>query len=143
MLDGSGTEELIQWRGQIRDPERTCSLAPKMGTCYELMMRIIARRTLRQFVDSRAGHKDQPALKAALDAWFDEVRKASWASTADVKRLYASASIVSADRIVFNIKGNDYRLVVAVDFEKAIVWIKWLGTHRDYDRIDVRKVKHG
>ena len=114
-----------------------------MGTCYELMMRIIARRTLRQFVDSRAGHKDQPALKAALDAWFDEVRKASWASTADVKRLYASASIVSADRIVFNIKGNDYRLVVAVDFEKAIVWIKWLGTHRDYDGIDVRKVKHG
>ena len=107
------------------------------------MMRIIARRTLRQFVESRARHKDQPALKAALDAWFDEVRKASWASTVDVKRLYASASIVSADRIVFNIKGNDYRLVVAVDFEKAIVWIKWLGTHRDYDRIDVRKVKHG
>lgn len=106
-------------------------------------MRIIARRTLRQFVESRAGHKDQPALKAALDAWFDEVRKASWASTADVKRLYASASIVNADRIVFNIKGNDYRLVVAVDFEKAIVWIKWLGTHGDYDRIDVRKVKHG
>lgn len=114
-----------------------------MGTGYELMMRIIARRTLRQFVDSRAGHKDQPALKAALDAWFDEVRKASWASTADVKRLYASASIMSADRIVFNIRGNDYRLVVAVDFEKAIVWIKWLGTHRDDDRIDVRKVKHG
>jgi len=113
-----------------------------MGTRYEVAMRIIARRTLRQFVESRAGHKDQPALKA-LDAWFDEVRKASWRSTADVKRLYASASIVGADRIVFNIKGNDYRLVVAVDFEKAIVSIKWLGTHRDYDRIDVRKVKHG
>lgn len=61
-------------------------------------------------------------------------------STADVKRLYASASIVSADRIVFNIKGNDYRLVAAVDFEKGIVWIKWLGTHRDYDRIDARAV---
>jgi mRNA interferase HigB len=50
---------------------------------------------------------------------------------------------VSADRIVFNIKGNDYRLVVAVDFEKSIVWIKWLGTHGDYDRIDVRRVEHG
>ena len=71
------------------------------------------------------------------------MRKASWASTADLKRLYASTSIVSADRVVFNIKGNDYRLVVAVDFEKAIVWIKWLGTRKDYDRIDVRKVKHG
>lgn len=86
-------------------------------------MRIVARRTLREFVESRTGHKDQAAPKAALDAWFDEVRKANWTSTADVKRLYASASIVTADRIVFNIKGNDYRLVVSVDFEKGIVWI--------------------
>ncbi|MPZ57176.1 MAG: type II toxin-antitoxin system HigB family toxin [Rhizobiales bacterium] len=105
-------------------------------------MRIIARRTLREFVASRAGHKDQPALKAAIDAWFDEVRRAQWRSTADVRRLYATASIVSADRIVFNIKGNSYRLVVAVDFEKGIVWIKWIGTHRDYDRIDVTEVEH-
>ena len=105
-------------------------------------MRIIARRTLREFVASRAGHKDQPALKAALDAWFDEVRRARWRSSADVRRLYATASIVSADRIVFNIKGNSYRLVVAVDFEKAIVWIKWIGTHRDYDRIDVEEVDY-
>ncbi len=60
-----------------------------------------------------------------------------------MKRRYATASIVSAERIVFNIKGNDYRLVVAIDFEKAIVWIKWIGTHRDYDRIDVTEVRHG
>jgi mRNA interferase HigB len=106
-------------------------------------MRVIARRTLRRFVESRTGHKDQTALNAALEAWFAEVRKATWKSTADVKRLYASASIVSADRIVFNVKGNDYRLVVSVDFEKGIVWIKWLGTHRDYDKIDVRSVQHG
>jgi mRNA interferase HigB len=104
-------------------------------------MRIIARRTLREFFRSRSGHKDQPALKAALDAWFDEVRKGRW-STADVKRRYATASVVSADRIVFNIKGNDYRLVVSVDYEKGMVWIKWLGTHREYDRIDVRGVQH-
>ena len=58
------------------------------------------------------------------------------------KRSYGNASIVSADRIVFNIKGNDYRLVVSVDFEKAIVWIKWIGTHKDYDLVDVRKVQH-
>jgi mRNA interferase HigB len=105
-------------------------------------MRIIARRTLRDFVRSRGGHKDQAALKAALDSWFDEVRKARWNSTADVKRRYATASVVSAERIVFNIKGNDYRLVVSIDFEKGIVWIKWLGTHRDYDWIDVREVEH-
>ena len=98
---------------------------------------------MREFIAGRDGHKDQPALKAALDAWFAEVSKAEWTSTADVKRLYATASIVSADRIVFNIKGNDYRLVVSVDFEKAILWIKWIGTHQDYDRIDVKEVKHG
>jgi len=61
---------------------------------------------------------------------------------ADVKRLDATASIVGADRAVFNIKGNSYRLVAAVDFEKGIVWIKWIGTHRDYDRIDVKQVKY-
>ena len=106
-------------------------------------MRMIARRTLREFVAGRAGHRDQPALKAALDAWFDEGRKAEWDSTADVKRLYATARIVSADRIVFNIKGNDYRLFVSVAFNKAIVWIEWIGTHRDYDRIDVKENDHG
>ena len=57
-----------------------------------------------------------------------------------MKRHYATASIVSADRIVFNIKGNDYRLVVAVDYERSIVWIKWIGTHAEYDRIDVREL---
>ncbi len=105
-------------------------------------MRIIARRTLREFVEGRAGHKDQSALKAALDAWFDEVRKARWSNTSDVKRLYATASIVSAERIVFNIKGNDYRLIVAVDFERGIVWIKWIGTHKNYDQIDVTEVEY-
>jgi len=91
----------------------------------------------------RRGYKDQAALKSALDAWFDEVKKARWTGTADVKRGYATASVISEDRIVFNIKGNAYRLVVAVDFEKGIVWIKWIGTHNDYDNIDVNEVEHG
>jgi mRNA interferase HigB len=106
-------------------------------------MRIIARRTLREFVQSLSGKKDQPAVKAALDAWFDEGSKASWKSTADVKRRHATASIVNAERVVFNIKGNDYRLVVSVDFEKGIVWVKWIGTHRAYDKIDVTEVRYG
>lgn len=105
-------------------------------------MRIIARRTLRDFVQSLAGQKDQSAVKAALDAWFDEVRKAQWRNAAEVRRSYATASVVTAERIVFNVKGNAYRLVVAIDFEKSIVWIKWLGTHKDYDRIDVTKVNY-
>ena len=106
-------------------------------------MRIIARRTLKEFIDARAGHRDQPALKAALHSWYAEVKSAKWTSTADVKRHYATSSIIAADRIVFNIKGNSYRLVVSVDFEKAIVFIKWIGTHAGYDRIDVRTVQYG
>ena len=105
-------------------------------------MRIISRRTLRRFVEARRDSKDHAALKAALDAWFAEVKGARWKSSADVKRHYRHASIVGADRVVFNIKGNDYRLVVAVDYEKEIVWIKWIGTHADYDKIDVRTVTY-
>ena len=105
-------------------------------------MRIIARRTVKAFVESRRDHKDHRALQAAIDAWFWEASKARWQNMAEVKSLYASASIVSSERIVFNIKGNDYRLVTAADFEKGILWIKWIGTHRDYDRIDVTEVKY-
>jgi mRNA interferase HigB len=105
-------------------------------------MRIIARRTLREFVETLAGHKDQRGTKAALDAWFGEVNRAQWKNAADVKRSYATASIVTGERIVFNVKGNTCRLVVAVDFDKGIVWIKWIGTHKDYDKIDVVEVEY-
>ena len=105
-------------------------------------MRIIARSALLAFAKTREGRRDHQALKGALDAWFAEVRAARWLNMAAVKGRYATASVVSADRIVFNIKGNDYRLVVAVDFQKAIVWIKWIGTHADYDKIDVKTVAY-
>lgn len=113
-----------------------------MGASYIYAMRIIARRTLQDFVKSLTGHKDRPAVKTALDAWFDEVKKARWTNMSEVKRLYVMASIINAERVVFNIKGNAYRLVVAVDFEKGIVWIKWIGSHKSYDRIDVTKVEY-
>ena len=101
-------------------------------------MRIIARSTLKRFVQSRSRRRGHEALKAAPDAWFDEVRRAKSANMAAVKRLYGAAGMVSADRIAFNIKGNDYRLVTAIDFEKQIVWVEWIGSHAEYDRIDVR-----
>lgn len=81
-------------------------------------------------------------MKAALDSWFHEVQKAEWRSTADIKKRYAHASIINAERVVFNIKGNDYRLIAAVDFKLSAVWIKWIGTHRDYDHIDAATVEH-
>jgi mRNA interferase HigB len=60
-----------------------------------------------------------------------------------VKREYGTASIISSDRVVFNIKGNDYRLVTALDYERQIVFIKWVGSHREYDKIDAKTVQYG
>ena len=105
-------------------------------------MRIIARSTLTRFIDELRGHKDQRAVKSALDSWFQEVRKAAWKNSSEVKASYAHASIVGADRVVFNLKGNSYRMVAAVDYRRGIVFIKWLGTHREYDAIDVRTVQY-
>jgi len=117
-------------------------LVPILGTCYDRRVRIIARSTLVRFVASLTGHKDYRAVKSALDAWFHEVRKADWKNPANVKADFGSASIVGTDRVVFNIKGNDYRLVTAIDYRRAIVFIKWLGTHANYDQIDVRTVQY-
>lgn len=105
-------------------------------------MRVIARRTLNEFSESLRGSKDYKAVKAALDAWFQETRAAVWHSPVDVKASYGNASIVGEDRVVFNIKGNDYRLVVSIDYSRQAVFIKWLGTHRQYDQIDVKTVKY-
>jgi mRNA interferase HigB len=103
----------------------------------------MARRTLLQFAESLKGQQGQRAVKAALDAWYREARRAEWRTSADVKRNYGTASIVSSDRVVFNIKGNDYRLVTAIDFQRQAIFVKWIGSHRDYDRIDARTVEYG
>ena len=105
-------------------------------------MRVIARKTLRKFVESLKGSRDYKAVKSAMEAWFHEVRKADWKGPADVLRSYANASIVGPERVVFNIKGNDYRLVVALDYARKSVFIKWFGSHAEYDKIDVKKVKY-
>ena len=105
-------------------------------------MRVIARRTLSAFVESLEGSKDQRAVQAAVESWFHEVERADWGSPSDVKRSYGNASIVGPDRVVFNLKGNDYRLVVAVNYSRKIVFIKWIGTHADYDEIDVRTIQY-
>ncbi len=106
-------------------------------------MRVIARRTLILFVGSLKGQAGQKAIKAALDAWFYEAQRAKWRNSAEVKRSYGTASIVSRDRVVFNIKGNDYRLVTVIDYRRQTIFIKWLGWHRDYDNIEARTVQYG
>ena len=93
---------------------------------WPLLVRIIARKTLKGFIESLRGSKDQKGVKSALDSWFHEVQAADWKTPAHVTRDYANASIVG-DRVVFNIKGNSYRLVVAVDYHRQIVFIKMAG----------------
>ena len=95
-------------------------------------MRIISRRTLRDFWE--AGHAD---AEGPLRAWYAEANAATWTSMADIKRRYLHASIVDAERVVFNIAGNNYRLVVKLWFPAQAVYIKFVGTHAEYYRLEV------
>src|ERR1700761_6624526 len=99
-------------------------------------MRIIARKTLRQFWQ-RPGHggAEQP-----LKAWFAEVSRADWANPSEVKAQFRSASVVGDNRIVFNIAGNKYRLIVRANYPFQIFYIRFVGNHREYDQIDAEKV---
>ena len=106
-------------------------------------MRVIARSTLARFVATLTARRDRAAVKAALDAWFHEVEHANRGGPANLKKAYANASVIDAERVVFNIKGNSYRLVAAVDYPRRVVFVKWLGSHKEYDRIDVRTVQYG
>jgi mRNA interferase HigB len=103
-------------------------------------VRIIARSTLNGFVNNRVDGRLRTSVKRHLDAWYAEVEKASWKDPSELKAQFGSASIVSGERVVFNIKGNDYRLVVAINYHYQILLIIWLGTHEEYDKIDVTKV---
>jgi len=97
-------------------------------------VRIIARRTLREFWE-RHPNAEQP-----LKAWYAEARRAVWARPQQIKDRYRRASFVGNNRVVFNIGGNEYRLVVHVNYPYAIVYIRFVGTHAEYDKIDVETV---
>ena len=97
-------------------------------------MRIIAKKRLREFWERH------PATKGPLLAWYREVEHEDWATPAEVKAKYGSASIVDSERVVFNIKGNDYRLVVRINYAYRIVYVRFVGTHADYDSVDVKEV---
>lgn len=100
-------------------------------------MRVIAQRTLREFWQSKPEYAD---AKGPLEAWYYEAKKAEWTSPADIKKKYSSASILKSGRVIFNIAGNKYRLVVQIKFKVQIVYIRFIGTHRQYDKIDPEEV---
>lgn len=98
-------------------------------------MRIIAVRFLRDFWEQH------PDAEQPLKAWADEAGKASWTQPAEIKEQYRSASILKNRRVVFNIKGNDYRLVVSVAYHFQAVYVKFIGTHKEYDAVDAETVE--
>jgi len=98
-------------------------------------MRIIALSYLRSFWESN------PDAEQQLKSWADEARKASWRQPADIKAQYRNASILRNRRVVFNIKGNDYRLVASVAYRYQAVYVKFVGTHAEYDLIDAETVE--
>ena len=97
-------------------------------------MRIIARKALRDFWEAN-GDSAQP-----LKAWFREAEKADWATPHDVKAAYRSASIIGDSRIVFNIAGNKYRLIVKFNYSYRVGYVRFIGTHARYDEIDAEKI---
>ena len=97
-------------------------------------MQIIARKTLRDFSDRHL------QAKPGLDAWYHEVKRTEWQRLSDVKTLYPKARLVGKDRVIYNIANNRYRLVVKIDYAAGIVFIRFVGTHKEYDRINVEEV---
>jgi mRNA interferase HigB len=100
-------------------------------------MRVIALSTLKAFLARSSTHSDagEPVM-----AWYRQVRNADWAAPADVKREIRSASILKDGRVVFNIAGNKYRVVTWINYPYRVVYIRFVGTHRQYDTIDAQTI---
>ena len=97
-------------------------------------MRVISKKILREFWIKHADSAEQ------LISWFQEASVAEWKSPKQIKKDYPSASFLADNRVVFNIKGNTYRLGVRINYEYSMVWIRFIGTHAEYDKIDSTKI---
>ncbi len=97
-------------------------------------VRVIAKRTLRKYWEQ------EPRAEQPLKSWYAIASKAEWSSPMDVKQMYRTASIVGNDRIVFNIGGNKYRLIVRFDFTKRIAYVRFVGTHTEYNDVNASEV---
>jgi mRNA interferase HigB len=105
-----------------------------MGSDYNSTMRIISRKTLKEFWDQH------PEARQPLKAWYSDTKQAVWKTPADIKKVYRNVSFITNNRIVFNIKGNKYRLIVSIQYHYSIVYIRFVGTHREYGRINAATI---
>ena len=99
-------------------------------------MRIFSRRTLRAFWE----HPFYMDSEQPLKSWYDEARKATWKTPNEIKSYYANASILKDGRVVFNIHGNRYRLIVKINYDFGVIYIRFVGTHEAYDKINANEV---
>ena len=100
----------------------------------KIKLRIISKKIFREFWEKHSDSEQQ------LKAWFQETSNAEWKSPHDIKIEYPSASILADNRVVFNIKGNKYRLIVRINYDYGMTWIRFIGTHAEYDKIDATKI---
>ena len=97
-------------------------------------MRVISKKPLREFWEKHA------EAKVALQAWYEDALRSEWRTPSEIKGSYGNASIVGDNRVIFNIRGNDYRLVVKVHYDRGYVYVRFVGTHREYDGIDAETI---
>ena len=97
-------------------------------------MRVISRKILREFWEKH------PDARQPLQTWYADVKHGIWRSPADVKNVYKNASLLANNRVVFNIKGNKYRIIVIIEYRFGLVYIRFVGTHKEYDRIDAETI---
>ena len=107
-----------------------------MYLCFKVsdLERIFAKSTLRRFWEKHA------ETEQYLKTWYDTIMSSTWNSPSDIKMVYANASILKSGRVVFNIKGNDYRLVAKINFEKQWLFIRFIGTHSEFNKIDTNTI---
>jgi mRNA interferase HigB len=103
-------------------------------------MLVIGTEVVESYFATRAGHKGIKAARSQYDAWLDIVARAEWRNPEDVKASYPKASILKAGRVVFNIKGNDYRQIARLQYDAGILAIRFFGTHTEYDKVDAETV---
>ena len=99
-------------------------------------MRIIAIKTIKEFWEKKSCRDSEQSLRA----WYFEAKEDDWKSLNDLKKKYRNASIIGNGRVIFNIKGNKYRLIVAVNYKMKLVFIRFIGTHKEYDKIDAKNI---
>jgi mRNA interferase HigB len=112
---------------------------PNLGFIFDCLiyiceMRVIAFRFLREFFEK----PEYADSEASLKSWYYDVKSAAWKNSNELKEQFKSASIVGNGRAVFNIKGNEYRLITAIDYEFQVIFIRFIGTHKQYDKIDAK-----